>query len=606
MKKYFLMILACLVVLTGCGTKMEKAETFDVQNSIFSQKQVREDNTVLYSLPDDAIDGAIQSEIYRYKNNILVVYDSFNAEEQKSYTHFKLISMKTGEVVCESKQEEFFDCKIQVVNGNLAVHNWGNGTTIVMNEKLETVETYKFEGEAVYFDNKGENVFLFSKNAGITIRNLANNNENKVLENARDMYVYDKSENEVSFTYFDINTKKRMAGYINLADKNIIHLDTPKTLNSVSYSNGTWFGNVNAKGNICFFGSETNKTVFEASVASNVVMCPDTGHLIAFDYEKDENLTGTIYDKDGNFISTCKLDGLMIYLMKTPVWCEEANGYIFTLINEKGQDELLFWDLSTKMEGENLNLYSVDKLTETPKGSAVSQSLYTKADEISKKYGVQILIADQCDTEFQMFKGKKEVKESNISNALKQVEKALSMYPQGFIDQLKYDTYTEIEIHLLGEMAHKLDEMKPIGFIDYNNGTFVMGLDIRGANVTGQPVEEVFYHEMSHMIDHKLEFESEFTNNGYSDIKWREMNPKGFEYSNSNNMYSKYKNYFIDSYGATDSNEDRARILEHASLGWWDKIVSNKPLKAKYDYYCACIRKGFDTTNWPEKTLWEK
>ena len=114
----------------------------------------------------------------------------------------------------------------------------------------------------------------------------------------------------------------------------------------------------------------------------------------------------------------------------------------------------------------------------------------------------------------------------------------------------------------------------------------------------------------NHIIDGKLERESEFIQNGYSDEKWRSLNPASFTYVRDSddgvNQYLDYSEYFIDDYSATASSEDRARLLEYASYGDWYPFEVSAPLREKLAYYSRCIRMGFDTAGWPEKTIWEK
>ena len=65
--------------------------------------------------------------------------------------------------------------------------------------------------------------------------------------------------------------------------------------------------------------------------------------------------------------------------------------------------------------------------------------------------------------------------------------------------------------------------------------------------------------------------------------------------------------WFVDDYATINPTEDRARVLEYAmaDYGMWT-FEGNEGLTAKLDYYARCIRDGFDTTGWPEVTLWEQ
>ena len=64
----------------------------------------------------------------------------------------------------------------------------------------------------------------------------------------------------------------------------------------------------------------------------------------------------------------------------------------------------------------------------------------------------------------------------------------------------------------------------------------------------------------------------------------------------------------MDTYSRTFPTEDRARVLENAMAGWdwYFRDGQHAPLREKLTYYAACIRDAFDTTGWPDVTLWEK
>ena len=64
--------------------------------------------------------------------------------------------------------------------------------------------------------------------------------------------------------------------------------------------------------------------------------------------------------------------------------------------------------------------------------------------------------------------------------------------------------------------------------------------------------------------------------------------------------------YFVTEYALTFPTEDRATLLEAAMNNYsWD-FEPDSGRRAKLQYYAACIRDCFDTTGWPEITLWEQ
>ena len=64
--------------------------------------------------------------------------------------------------------------------------------------------------------------------------------------------------------------------------------------------------------------------------------------------------------------------------------------------------------------------------------------------------------------------------------------------------------------------------------------------------------------------------------------------------------------YFVDTYGAINEDEDRARLFESVmSDANYDIDFDAAPhLKEKLNFYVECIRAVFDTTGWKD-VPWE-
>lgn len=591
------------------NAEQTEAPGLPIEETILGNRTLWEHNTALYKLDAQMLDGITYSKMYPYKENLLFTYELYDEKRHESNTYLRLVSFETGEVINEIKLDPLPEINIQEINGNLVVHDSAYGRAWIFNDTLDLLEEYQFEGTSTYFDPMGENVYEFTSNEGIKIRNLKSGARRSILTDTVHMYAYGEMDEKVTITYTDINTRKKVAAYVDLTDASVTILDTPKALNTVYYGAGIWHGIVCDDEYYYLFGDEKNQNVFQTDIGNPIFLCPETSQLMVFNCDTDNILRGFIYDQDGTLISSCEMAGIVNFLFVPPVWYEEYQGYVFTMMNENDTAELFFWDVSEKVQGENLELIPMKSLLDAPAGTAVPAEYYAQAKALGEAYGVQILIADQCETDFEYRTAELHMEEKNIKVALEELELALSSYPKGFMEQLKYDSYTEIEIQLLGDMYEKDDGMLLGGFIEYNVGKFVMGLNITESEMTGKPTHQTFFHEVSHIIEQKLSFESEYVENGYSYDRWNTFNPEGFFYENESedhiNMYWEFPGYFVDSYASTDQNEDRARIIEYASAGDWLVFEGNQSLKDKLSYYSQCIRHGFDTTGWPEKTVWE-
>ena len=272
---------------------------------------------------------------------------------------------------------------------------------------------------------------------------------------------------------------------------------------------------------------------------------------------------------------------------------------------------------SGEMIENDLDLEDVEESIKAPVGTAVSQELFDRAGTLSEKYGVEILIADQCDTVFTDHSAEQLLDEAEIEQALDTIDYVLGRYPEGFFEQLKHNTYKEIELQLLGVLKkdYSTDEMTYIsgGFVNYSyQGKLLMALDARCVNLDDEinPIlEGTMYHEFSHIIDKRLEYDAGYRENAYySELGWEELNPEGFEYNDSyyGTLAPQYTDYFVDAYACTNSTEDRARIMESAMLGDATVFENKEGVKRKLEYYCRGIRDSFDTTGWPEVLPWEE
>ena len=636
MKKYVVLLIACMCILVGCSNEVgvkdepkvtQNANTTDepkvTQNAntteepkatqkavIMTDKAAVDGNTGLYALPAIELEEAFQLKLCKYGVDIIAVYNIYSMEDDISYTCVKIISLETGKILHERKIGELEDLRVQVINNNIFLSDYASGKAVILNGKLETVKEYTFEGGNFCFDAKGENVVLFLNDEGVIVRNLETEKEENIFDRARDMYGENISENFVSFVYVDIDTKMRSGACIDLRDFSVKKIDSQVAVSKAMCSDDTWLACLITDNSRYMLENVQSKNVFDVSFDDMLCICPQTGNILKFSciYE-DNSMEADVYDKNGNFISKCSASKY-IYNGDSPIWYEEYQGYILNVINDEGQNSLMFWDISENTQGADLNLYSIDEIfKEKEAGTAVDSELYTRAKELGDKYGMEIYIADQCVTEFNMYTAELNLDENDIKTSLDYLEKAMARYPEGFFEQLKTGDVYKVEIYLLGYMEVNGEDLVPVGFVECQAGKYVMGIDTRPVELTSQTTEQIFYHEVSHMVENKLFSESAYTDKGFTEGKWTEFNPEGFVYADESDdgsfMYDEYYYAFIDEYATTNAMEDRARIMEYACYGLWKEIEVGNELKQKYHFYCDSIRKAFDTTGWPKTTLWE-
>lgn len=612
-----LMELCCLILLLGCGqnsTGTNKVPT--VEKTILDDRTLWSDNTNLYEIPLTALEGVEQAQVYRFGNDLLLAYDTYDPEKEKSVYVVKLISLENGEVLYERQLESLVYADVQVLEEHVAINDLGDSRCYLLDSKLELIDTYEISGGMFCLDTKAEKAYQFTYNQGIQVLDLESKKATSMLENGANMYLCEASGKEATFVFTDTNTLFRSCGVLDLESGEIRTIESPYTFEGLEVSGDTWLGEVEGVTPFYVLSNGTEQGIFYGDIKATVGVNNASGHVIFCNTMGAGAHFIIAYDNQGNLLSDCDINGLYLYENMDFAWYEEYNGYVFILTDEEDRAHLMFWEISGEIIENDLGLEDVEESLKAPVGTAVSQKLFQEAERLSDKYGVEILIADQCDTVFPDHSGELLLDEADIAQALNTVDYVLGRYPEGFFEQLKHNTYKEIEIQILGilEKDYSTDEVTYIsgGFVNSTyQGKLLMALDARPMNLDdaiNPLLEETMYHEISHIIDKRLEFDSMYREDAsYSEEGWTKLNPEGFEYNDSyyGALDPQYADYFVDQYACTNSTEDRARIMEYAML--WDVSVfeGKDGLIEKLRFYSEGIRDSFDVTGWPKILPWE-
>ena len=239
-----------------------------------------------------------------------------------------------------------------------------------------------------------------------------------------------------------------------------------------------------------------------------------------------------------------------------------------------------------------------------------------KADALEEQYGVEILISNQCkpyknavghlyDTTDEMtYDGENFANEKEcLDNALTELEATLARYPEGMFRQMK-------DCEGNGGMRFLLTGSLNESFIGYGlrgRGWYTVLMNV------AYPTDELqglYAHEVWHCIEYWINDHSRFAS-AFSLDNWNAFNPAAGLYSGhpenvvDNNAYTFFAErnpdrvYFVDNYGRTNPQEDRARIMEYAvpdEAADLPDVFSNCPhLRAKLQTMCTVIRSAFDS-----------
>lgn len=323
------------------------------------------------------------------------------------------------------------------------------------------------------------------------------------------------------------------------------------------------------------------------------------------DYIKVYGRTLTMYEQDGGFVSTCTLPEELGQPGRDFVWCSRREGWFFLTYGDSG-NRLLFWDPAVHTQGEDADI----EPEPVPEGTILEQELYDRAEALSKRFDLDIRIADRALRDYGSYDSEILTDPEIIANALDVLEEVLAQYPDGFFTQLKYGNRHSVRIELVDALAGKSGH-------DVSSGTsaFTVRRDqyclivFNGSRIR----PSVIFHEFSHVIDDRMAWEAKLRPEAlYSEESWLSLQPEGFAYADSyqdisDDVAAFYDSgYFATDYACVSATEDRAVTMEKAAMGEQAVFDANPHLMPKLRYYCDCIRDSFDTTGWPEVTFWEK
>lgn len=603
---YFILVIV-LLMQTACGGKVSETsyesqeKKLDTKVGILEKAKMIDEGGVLWKVPGVNMDDGYGIDgIYLFQGSLLV-----SAGDKLS-----LFSLENGKILHEVKIPNVFVSTVQICGDKIAVSDASYGGMIrIYNSKLELIARYKLEEEydSVYLNADATKAFCSDWEMDeLFLMDLETGQTEVLLEKANSP---DMDGIGDSISYVDVSNGSTYA--LDYKNNSVKEIPIPYTYWLVSQAEDRWLAQSTEDGCSYFIGDSNQYSSFtreREEFEEDTAVVEGPACLYIKEVKKDCDRIA-LYDMEGKVMSQYKFQKADWNVVTEPLWCEEANGYFLIASSGLfGNFSLLFWNLEVPTKGKDLevtleNSYGGDLDTDD------IQSCYERAAELSQKYGVEIKIGEQCEVDFGDHRTSQVTKPLTIHVALKELDKALSAYPQGFLQQLTYGEQQKIEISFVGELVkNTISEHGSAAFVSHREGK-----NILIANITVGSLEQTFYHEIMHLMDYRMEYDTATgKNNVYNEDAWKALNPAEFSYRDSYEIiqdeeYLKaYQNWFVDDYAKTYAKEDRARIMENAAAGNIEVFKGKPHLIAKLEYLCQYIRNGFDTTGWPEKTVWEE
>lgn len=273
--------------------------------------------------------------------------------------------------------------------------------------------------------------------------------------------------------------------------------------------------------------------------------------------------------------------------------------------DDYSSDILCRWDLSKTPTGETSSTMTRRSTARDPDTEGLT-ACKVLADEISRKYGVEILLwTDAVAQEPDRYDLEPEHQVPVIRRCLELLDTALAKYPEGFLEQAASHTAGSIRICLVRSLT-PLDTNLP----EDTGGTQFWDESGRAcvALSLSSPREQTVHHMLFHVIDSYV-----FTNCSVYDT-WETLNPKGFSYTYSYNaqfedasaFFETSDRAFLDLFSMTFPREDRARMMEYAMTAGNESCFQSETMQLKLRTLCHGIREAFGLKKSTESFPWEQ
>ena len=605
--KRFWMLLLCLFLLTGCASDPQTPSSPETEPSISQEqpgvplldqgKAAGESGNLLY-IPNPHVESMACPEIRLFGNGLLLYEHTVNGMLQ-----LKRISLEDGTLLAEASYPMDASASVQVGNGLIGLCD-SSGQVLILNESLEQETTYSvpLEGEYWYLNQELETVYAFL-DEGLLSYDLEAGQAHWLLDNAAFVQPFRMGSGYVLFSYTDRNDQKTCNRCLNLSTASMETVPVEGFISSGIRRGEQWLLRRDIASGTYILVDQENAVTFTCPEGLVELLSGKRQLLITDGSYRELSL----YDLEGNFLSRCALSETEHASVGTDlVWSGYWQDYFFRETYDNTA-HLMFWDIDTAQEGENLPVTSLDAV-QAPE-SVVEKELYQQAADLSRRFGLDIRIAEQCALDYSHYQAEVLLDPYQIRYALNVLELAFSSYPEGFLSQLPFDTMEQIRIELVDNLRGKEGmDTHPIdigGFAQENFDHYLIVFNSLSLDT------QTVYHELSHVIDKHLEWDASLRPQAlFSEEAWLALQPEGFRYAGSYtdmpDSIRAYEDsgYFINSYAMTFPTEDRATLM---SVIMSDKTVpeENPGMAEKMRYYAACIRDCFDTEGWPESTLWE-
>ena len=603
MKRRLSILLVICLLLSGCQTPVQTTvpTTQTASVPLLDQGTPLEESPNLLYIPCESLEQMMSPELHMLGQALLLTEIDGNSMVMR------LISLIDGSVTAEAAIPAAPGTKLFVANGRIGLCDGMSGQVTILDDHLGIVKTYPVDaaGDDWYLSPNLDTLYIFTADRGLLSVELETGKEHWILDNGFRVFCKGGGEDTLIFSFVDRNDQRAYNRCLNLSTGALEPVPVEGAIMAGSRQGSTWLlQSADTDGGYTLICDDAASSV--GWTDSPVTLLPARMELMLTDPSgRNMILCGT----DGSFHSACALpQGSETFVASDLLWSEYWGGYFFADF-VGSHCRLMFWDVQSKTEGEPLELSPVVDLQ--PPEPILEPRLYERAEELSRRFGVEICIGEQCALEYSHYKSYLLSDPQSVSSALDILEQTLGQYPEDFFRQLCYDSIETIRFELVGGLSIRNGGMihptTASGFAQKQGRAYIIVLD--GFMLQ----EQTLYHEIAHIISARLEWDSLIREDAlYSEDAWLALQPEGFSYAmvydNFPQEYMEYldSGYFVSDYSMSFPAEDRSELMEAAMyLEYW-LFEPGTGRYEKMQYFADCIRDCFDISSWPETLPWER
>ena len=603
--KKILWILLISVLLCGCDrTSGETAETVTTPQAptmpwVYESGTQWDDEGALFEVPVRIPGGMHYVDSFVFDGDLLF-WNTDSHRMNENVLELALFDLDTGTCSAQCDYKLTNSSVPQALGDTLYICDNGGGLILQLDKTLNVVNRLELEpDDSSWYMSSGGKLYKYHNYEKLWVYDINSGSLMPAIEGDPSITYLCEKNNLLLLEYFRTDTGSRTQSILDLQTNELITPDIRSSSGTLSYAGNRWLNTIYADGYVHYLQIPDGDVV-QIHTGNAMLNLLNNDRLLL---TSEDRKYLRLYDLQGNALSECHISETGDYSAMEPIWCESLRGYFVQVQGLVSDCRLLFWN------SEVLNSAAPALSIEPVSPPSDEQlALSRRAQELSVKYGVSILVGNECDQRFTDFTATVITDYYIVDKALDVLDKALAAYPPGFLAQLKCDYFRGIQIQLVSNLTADgggREGGNYQAFAEPMWNYYLVVMDIEKSD------ETTYYHEFSHVIESYLECDSyEREDALFSTTTWESFNPSwfdGYTYDYALEREVKEYGYFVDSYSTINPTEDRARVMEYAmsSYGAWT-FEDAKGLTEKLDYYCRCIRQAFDTTGWPEIVRWEQ